>query len=143
MISRSWTAQSGARVYFRPYAGFEYGKNLASAVAAAKDQTVTRPLIGSTFTWVVPIKRDASLSVTAEYVRRWPVRDEVLTSTDTTGNVVTTSINTKPRDDVNGGMSLDFTKYAGVRFGYERGSVPPAFRFVDNKVTFGLVIKVK
>jgi len=92
---------------------------------------------------VVPIKRDASLSVTAEYVRRWPVRDEVLTSTDTTGNVVTTSINTKPRDDVNGGMSLDFTKYAGVRFGYERGSVPPAFRFVDNKVTFGLVIKVK
>jgi hypothetical protein len=67
----------------------------------------------------------------------------VLIATDKSGNVVTTSVGTKARDDFNGGISLNFTKYAGVRFGYERGSVPPAFRFVDNKVTFGLVIKVK
>jgi hypothetical protein len=143
MISRSWTAPSGGRVYFRPYGGFEYGKNLASEVAAARDQTVIRPLIGSTFALVVPLAGDASFSATGEYIRRWPVRGEVLLGTDKTGNVVTTSVGTQARDDFNGGVSLNFTKYAGVKFGYERGSVPPAFKFVDNQVTFGLVIKVK
>jgi hypothetical protein len=143
MISRSWTAQSGARVYFRPYGGLEYGKNLASEVQAARDQTVIRPLIGSTFAVVVPIAGDASFSLTGEYIRRWPLRNEVLISTDKTGAVVTTSAGTTVRDDFNGGITLNFTKYAGVKFGYERGSIPPAFKFVDNKVTFGLLIKVK
>jgi hypothetical protein len=100
-------------------------------------------LIGSTFALVVPLTGDASFSVVGEYIRRWPVHNEVLIATDKTGSAVTTSVGTKVRDDFNGGVSLSFTKYAGVKFGYERGSVPPAFKFVDNKVTFGLVIKVK
>jgi hypothetical protein len=91
----------------------------------------------------VPLKGEASLNVAGEYIRRWPVRGEVLLATDSTGNIVTTSVGTKARDDFNGGISLNFTKYAGVKFGYERGSLPPALKFVDNKVAFGLVIKVK
>src|SRR5262249_5932948 len=118
-------------------------RNLASAVEAAKDQTVIRPLIGSTFAVVVPLGGDASFNLTGEYVRRWPVRAEVLLSTGTDGSTVTTSLGTKPRDDFSGSVGLNFTKYAGVKFGYDRGSLPPAFQFVDNRVTFGLVIKVK
>jgi hypothetical protein len=143
LISRSWTSSSGARIYFRPYGGIEVGRNFAANVAATKDQQVVRPLAGSTLGLVIPLMGNASVSLTGEYIRRWPVENEILITTGENGNLLTPSVGTKPRDHVKVSFDIDFTKYAGVALSYERGSLPPAFEFVDNKLALGLVIKVK
>ena len=143
LVSRAWTSSSGQRVYFRPYFGVDVGRNLSTTVATAKDQTILRPLTGVTLNMVLFKMGAASVSVSGDYVRRWPINNEVLLSTNSSGNLVIASAGTKPRDHIKSGLAVDFTKFASLSINYERGSLPPAFQFVDNKWTLSLVIKAK
>jgi hypothetical protein len=141
-VSRSWISRSGRRLYFRPYIGLDVGRTLSSNAAAAQDQVVLRPLAGSTLNAVWLKVRETSFSVSGDYVRRWPLHNEVLLSTGSSG-IRTALAGTKPRDHVKAGIAIDFTKFASVSASYERGFLPPAFPFVDNKWTLSLVVKAK
>ncbi|MGC4052790.1 MAG: hypothetical protein QM757_25960 [Paludibaculum sp.] len=125
IYSRGWSPTTGSRFYVRPFLGVDVGRNLASEVAAPRDQTILRPVAGS------------------DYIRYWPLNHEVLITTDKSGSILTPSVGTKARDHIKAGVGIDFNKWAGVKVAYKRGSLPPAFKFVDNKVTLSLVIKAK
>ena len=53
------------------------------------------------------------------------------------------SIGTNPRDYVKQTMTIDVTKFLGVNVAYEYGSLPPLYKFLDSKFTFGLDVKMK
>jgi hypothetical protein len=144
LIGRTWgSPESGPSLAFLPYVGVDVGRNLSTAVTGARDQTVLRPLIGGTLNVLLFKVGKAPVTVSGDYVRRWPVYNEVLLSTNSAGNTATASAGTQPRDHVKTGVSFGLSEYVCLAVNYERGSLPPAFQFVDNKWTVSLVIKAK
>lgn len=144
MIGRTWGSPiKGPSLSVIPYLGVDLGRNLSTTVAIARDQTIVRPLTGGTLNLLLFKIKSTSVSVNGDYVRRWPLTNEVLLSTNSAGDTVTASAGTKPRDHLKTGLSVSLNTYTSLTVAYERGSLPPAFQFVDNKWTLSLVIKAK
>lgn len=143
-IGRTWGSPlKGPSLQIMPYLGADLGRNLATTVASARDQAILRPLAGGTLNLLLFKIKSDSVSITGDYVRRWPLTNEVLLSTNSAGNAVTASAGTGPRDHVRTGLNIGLNTFTCLTIGYERGSLPPAFQFVDNKWTVSLVIKAK
>jgi len=143
-IGRTWGSPAkGPSLSILPYLGVDVGRNLSTTVASARDQTILRPLTGGTLNLLLFKVKSTSVSITGDYVRRWPLTNEVLLSTNSAGNTVTASAGTKPRDHVKTGLNVGLNTFTSLAIAYERGSLPPAFQFVDNKWTVSLVIKAK
>jgi hypothetical protein len=143
-VGRTWgSPATGPSISILPYLGVDIGHNLSTTVAAARDQNILRPLTGGTLNLLLFKIKSTSVSVTGDYVRRWPLTNEVLLSTNSAGNLVIASAGTKPRDHVKTGLNVSLNAYTCLTVAYERGSLPPAFQFVDNKWTLSLVIKAK
>jgi hypothetical protein len=144
LVSRTWgSPATGPSLSVLPYLGVDVGRNLSTTVAVARDQTILRPLTGGTLNLSLFKIKSTSVTITGDYVRRWPVTNEVLLSTNSAGNIVTASAGTKPRDHVKTGLSVSLNTYTCLTIAYERGALPPAFQFVDNKWTLSLVLKAK
>jgi hypothetical protein len=143
-VGRTWGSPStGPGFSILPYLGVDIGHNLSTTVAAARDQNILRPLTGATMNLLLFKIKSTSVTIIGDYVRRWPLTNEVLLSTNSAGNLVTASAGTKPRDHVKTGLSVSLNTYTCLTVAYERGGLPPAFQFVDNKWTLSLVIKAK
>jgi len=55
----------------------------------------------------------------------------------------TPTIGVKPRDHVKVSVESVSPNMRASGLSYERGSLPPAFQFVDNKLALSLMVKVK
>jgi hypothetical protein len=63
--------------------------------------------------------------------------------TETVGGEETTTLRKKPRHYVGSNLDFMFSDALGVSLKYRYGSLPPAFKFVNNSVSVGLTFKLK
>jgi hypothetical protein len=82
-----------------------------------------------------------SIALDTNFELRLPQDPEPFTH-KVNGSAVTFA-GTNPRPHVVTTLDFMFTEYAGLSLGYEYGSLPPTFKLVNNKVSAGLVIKLK
>jgi len=73
----------------------------------------------------------------ASYQYRALLRDEVFG--EEMGGEIVRRLTSKPRDFVDATVDFSPTEYLSIRPGYKRGSLPPAFTFVDSEFSLSLV----
>ena len=131
------------KLQFEPFVGTEVGRNLFSPVREAQEKPLARVVGGTSMFVLFPIQyKDLDiLSLEANYIRRFPLKDEVTFIVDEMKKVKPLQINTRPRDYVEAKLNLKLNKFFGVVFGYEYGELPPSFKLVDHRFKIGLVYK--
>lgn len=137
---------STERINVVPFVGMEIGKNLKSPVDEIKGKLIARPLFGSTFYYAVYRGNEGgeyqrALSFETLYERRILLAREIALDKDDTKNFIGVKIGRAPRDYLKSSLTFDFAKNFGFKLNYEYGSLPPLFKLVDSKFSFGLVFK--
>ena len=144
-VFKSWIwSHPAMRARIRPVVGTEVGKNLHGIIPAVDGRNIARLKAGTGLFLIFEFNKPALQDIQFEtsYARRWPLIDEV-TYTHGTNGLSAVSIGTNPRDYVKQTMTIDVTKFLGVNVAYEYGSLPPLYKFLDSKFTFGLDVKMK
>ena len=128
-----------------PFFGTELGRNLQSPLAVANGKPLARPLIGAAMVAAFPLQRNGVNPLTFEsnYIRRWPLYEEVSLQANSDGSLKAILHNTKPKDFVEAKFNYQFNDFFGMYTGYEYGSLPPSYKLVDHRFRLGLVYKVK
>lgn len=131
-----------------PEIGLELGNNFMNAVNSGGQGVVVRGVAGAALSVVFKPKLNLfqEIHLTSNYKVRLPARDEVFTNTktDSTGKTVDVPfLSTKPRNYIK--SELGFTIWEPISFtiSHEYGSIPPAFRLVDHKVSIGLTLALQ
>jgi hypothetical protein len=128
------------------FAGAELGKNLKSPLPAAEGKGLARLMAGANLSIQVPVKNVAALrgfEFTSSFIRRWPLKRELLVDKDTNGNLVGLALSKGPKDYSDSKFIIKVNDYFGPYIGYEWGRLPPNYELVDHKWTFGLLFKSK
>ncbi len=143
-MSRTYSSKFST-LYFRPFVGQEFGKNIKSPVSEAEGKLLYRPLIGTTLNLIFPIQKAGiyDVSFEGEYARRWLLKREISFEEADGGAIQSLQIGRGPRDYLLTKFNLNFTKSFGTSLSYEYGRIPPSFKFVDNKLSLGLTYKIK
>ena len=81
------------------------------------------------------------ISVNSEYTLRLPQAAEPFTQKVAGSDV--TILTKKPRHYFGTDLNLLFTPAYGIAISYRYGSLPPAFNFVDHKVSIGFTVQLK
>lgn len=127
-----------------PFAGVEFGDNLTNSVSSDGSGAVFRGVAGSTLDWVLKpgLSYLSKVSISTNYTVRLPAFDEVFTLTKMVAgkSVDVPMLSSQARHHLT--SELDFTIIDPVSFAikYEYGDLPPAFRFIDHKVSVGLTV---
>jgi hypothetical protein len=128
------------------FAGFELGKNLKSPLKSVEGKGLFRPLTGANLSVEIPIKNLTALKgfqITSSYIRRWPIKRELLVDKDANGNLVGLFLSKGPKDYSDSKFVIKVNDYFGPYVGYEWGRLPPNYELVDHKWTFGILFKSK
>jgi hypothetical protein len=122
--------------------GFEAGHNYRNSITRQGIGNFWRPKFGvnAYFLSLKPWKLER-ITFSAEYLLRLPRSAEPFTGY--VGGEKTTFLTRKPRHDFGINLDFMFSKALGLTIQDRYGSLPPAFKFVNNKVSAGLVIKLK
>ncbi|HYX29035.1 MAG TPA: hypothetical protein VE863_10750 [Pyrinomonadaceae bacterium] len=133
------------RMFLDPYVGHELGKNLKSELKSVEEKGLARIMVGADLT--IQIRTNLAVlkgfEFDSSYVRRWPLKREVLVEKDDNGNLVALSLNKGPKDYSDSKFVIKINDFFGPYIGYEWGRLPPNYELVDHKWTFGLLFKAK
>jgi len=131
-----------------PEIGVEVGNNFQNAVHSNGQGAIARGVLGGNFsmTFNPKVKLFQGIHLTSNYKLRLPAREEVFTNTRTNAAGKTVDVpflSTKPRHYIKN--ELGFTLWDPISFTitHEYGTIPPAFRLVDHKVTIGLTLALQ
>ncbi len=143
-MSRTYSGKN-VTFYFRPFIGQEFGKNINSPVSEIEGKILYRPLLGTTMNLIFPIQKGGihNISFEGEYTRRWLLKRETYFEETDDNGVQPLQIGKGPRDYLLTKFNLNFTKSFGLTLSFENGRLPPSFKTVNQKVTFGLTYKIK
>jgi hypothetical protein len=139
-------ADKRMKVFFNPFLGGEFGKNLKSPLKAAEGDGIARLLAGADLRLAFFLKEDSDepeINWTTSYERRWPLTDELRFKTDDNDDLVLVSFGTSPRDYVSSKVSYQFNKFFETFLEYEWGQVPPSYKLVDHRFRLGFAYKYK
>jgi hypothetical protein len=129
-------------------AGFEFGDNLRNDYAVVNKSSrgegpFLRGLGGATAYLVVPsIWHLNKITFTSSYTARVPTTDELFLETRHRKDPLPL-LTSKTRQYVEDSVNFMFTDYFGIQIKHKYGSLPPAFRFVDNSGSIGLLFAFK
>lgn len=84
----------------------------------------------------------SKISLTSSYTARIPTRDELFLETRNKKTPVPL-LTSQTRHYIENSLQFMFTDYVGIQIKHKYGSLPPAFSFVDNSGSIGLVIAFK
>lgn len=134
------------KVFLDPFVGLELGKNLKSPLKAAEGTGLARLMVGANLAIQIPIKNLAALKgveFDSSYIRRWPLKHELLVDKDANGNLAPLTLSKGPKDYSDSKLLFKINDYFGPYIGYEWGRLPPNYELVDHKWTFGVLFKSK
>jgi len=134
------------RMFLDPFVGSELGKNLKSPLKTIEGHGLARLMVGADLTIQIPVRNLKALKgfeFTSEYVRRWPLKRELLVDKDANGNLVSLALSKSPKDYSDSKFIIKVNNYFGPYVGYEWGRLPPNYELVDHKWTIGLLFKAK
>jgi hypothetical protein len=136
---------NNVKVFFNPYVGGEFGKNLNSPLKAAEGDGIARLLAGADFRVAFYPRKQASPDInwTTSYTRRWLLTDELAFKVDDDGSLQLRTFGSKPRDHVSSKVSYKLSKFLETYVGYEWGQVPPSYKLVDHRFRAGFAYKFK
>ena len=130
-------------IFFKPFLGFELGRNLKSPVAQAEDKAIARGYVGgSLYINLYPKKADL-ISLQTDYIRRFLLKREIYFKEDDDKTLLPVNIGRGPRDYLKTILSFGISDFTGINFSYEYGSLPPNFELVSHKYSLGFVYKFK
>jgi hypothetical protein len=131
-----------------PEIGMEFGNNFGNAVNSGGQGLIARGVLGGNLsvTFNPKLKLFQGIHLTSNYKLRLPARAEVFTNTTTDPSGKTVDVpflSTKPRHYIKN--ELGFTLWDPISFTitHEYGSIPPAFRLVDHKVSIGFTLALQ
>lgn len=118
--------------------GFESGHNLKTKITPEGFGNYGRLKVGTAvyFTHLNPAIFER-IDFTANYTARLLNKAEPFTEDEVD------FLTKKTRHYAESDLDLMFSKYLGFSIKYRYGSLPPAFKFVDHNVSFGLTLKAK
>ncbi|MET0621346.1 MAG: hypothetical protein ABW250_00050 [Pyrinomonadaceae bacterium] len=134
------------RLFIDPFVGSELGKNLKSPMKEIEGHGIARLMTGANLIVQVPVKNLNALKqleFTTSYIRRWPLKRELMIGKDAAGADSVVSSGKGPKDYVDSKFTVKVNDFFGPYIGYEWGRLPPDYKFVDHKWTFGLLFKTK
>ena len=134
------------RVFIDPFVGHELGKNLRSPLDEADGKAIARLYVGANLSVQVPIKNEdllKGLEFTSSYIRRWPLKRELTVKENDDGTANLLTFGKGPKEYTDSKFIVKINDYFGPFVGYEWGSIPPVYKFVDHKWTFGVLFKSK
>ena len=83
------------------------------------------------------------ISVLSSYEVRLLTKDEIFLETRTSAADPIPQLRRQPRNRTETSISLKLTDAVGFTIKHEHGSLPPAYVFVRNKLTFGILLQLK
>ena len=119
-------------------AGFEGGHNYKN--------NITTDGIGGFWRWLVGADayihaRKAAVFHEITFSLEWRLR--LPREAEMFSRGIEQSLTTKPRHHVQSSIDFMLSKVVGISLKYEYGSLPPAFKFVDDKLSVGFILKIK
>jgi len=129
-------------------AGLEFGDNLRNDYAVVNKSSrgeggFLRGVPGAAVYLVVPqVLHLNKISLSSSYTARIPTRDELFLETRHTQTPIPL-LTSQTRHYLENNLQFMVTEYAGFQIKHQYGSLPPAFSFVDHKVSVGLVFAFK
>src|SRR5574341_1014724 len=132
------------RIFLDPFVGHELGKNLRSPLKSIEGHTLARLMTGADLTIQIKVTNLTALKgfeFDSSYIRRWPLKRELLFDKDTSGNLVPVALSKGPKDYSDSKFVIKVNDFFGPYIGYEWGRLPPDYKLVDHKWTFGLLFK--
>ena len=134
------------RMFIDPFLGHELGKNLRSPLEEADGAAIARVYVGANLLVQFPIKNKdflKRLEFTSTYIRRWPLKRELTVKENDDGSANLLTFGKGPKEYTDSKFIVMVNDYFGPFVGYEWGSLPPVYKFVDHKWTFGVLFKSK
>ena len=134
------------RIFLDPFVGHELGKNLRSPLKSTEGHTLARLMTGADLTIQIKVTNLTALKgfeFDSSYIRRWPLKRELLFDKDASGNFVPVGLSEGPKDYSDSKFIIKVNDYFGPYIGYEWGRLPPDYKLVDHKWTFGILFKSK
>lgn len=123
-------------------AGFDAGHNYKHELNPNGLGNFWRPKVGvNAYLLALNTPVFNRISLNSEYKLRLPRSAEPFTEKISGENV--TTLTKKPRHYFGTDLNLMFTSAYGVTISHRYGSLPPAFKFVDHKVSIGFTIQLK
>ncbi len=128
--------------------GFEFGDNLRNTFAVANKSNkgegwFLRGVPSASVYLIIPqVMRLSKITLSSSYTARIPTRDELFLETrhQTKPLPLLTS---QTRHYIQNSLQFMFTDYFGIQIKHTYGSLPPAFSFVQNSGSIGLVFAFK
>jgi hypothetical protein len=131
-----------------PEIGMEIGNNFTNAVTSGGQGFIARGVVGGNFSMDfkpnLPLFQNIHLA--SSYKLRLPAEPQVftLTKTNAAGKMVDDPfLSSQPRHYIKNEISFGLWKPLSFSVTHEYGAIPPAFRLVDHKVTFGLTLAMQ
>jgi hypothetical protein len=128
-------------------AGVEFGTNLRDKFVAANKPGQTegaffRGVPSATAYLIIPqVLRLKKITLTSSYTARIPTTDELFLETRNTKTPIPL-LTSQTRNWVQNSLQFNLTDYVGIQIKHQYGSIPPAFSFVQNSGSIGLVFSL-
>lgn len=128
--------------------GMELGDNFTNAIHSNGQGFIARGLFGAQFSLTFKPKFPGlqNIKVSSSYKLRLPFEDEVFTNTKTNaaGKAIDEPyLTTKARNYIKNQIGFGILKDLSFTVTHEYGELPPAFRFIENKVTLGFTYAIE
>jgi hypothetical protein len=129
-------------------AGVEFGTNLRDNFVAANKPGQTegaffRGVPSATAYLIIPqVLHLNKITLSSSYTARIPTTDELFLETRNTKTPIP-MLTSQTRNWIQNNLQFNFTEYFGIQIKHQYGSIPPAFSFVQNSGSIGLVFSFK
>ncbi len=129
-------------------AGVEFGSNLRQAFKIANkpnegEGAFFRGVPSATAYLIIPnVLHLSKISLSSSYTARIPATDELFLETRNTKSPIPL-VTSQTRNWVQNSLQFNITELVGIQIKHQYGSLPPAFSFVQNSGSIGLVFAFK
>ena len=140
-VPPSWGPAPRVFIAPEPFVGLDLARSL-SGLDPSSERAVVRPTVGANV-YLLAMRPAAMLdrvTLAAEYVLRLPRTEEPFTRT--LDGVTTTTLTRRARPYLRVDLALQFKPGYGVTLKYEDGSLPPAFRRVERRLSLGVTVQL-
>ncbi|HLM02332.1 MAG TPA: hypothetical protein VK400_14870 [Pyrinomonadaceae bacterium] len=130
-----------------PTIGFETGWNFRNAVTPNQGRGIFRGVAGADllFRFNPKISGFQGVEFTNSYMMRIPATKEIYTLTrkENGQDVDVPFLNKKPRHYIKSELGLKLNDYFSITTKYEYGMLPPVFRRIEHKLSFGFTFSAR
>lgn len=127
--------------------GMEFGDNFRDDFTITDNKGLGRFLRGvpgaSAYVVVPNVWHFNKISLTSTYLARIPTSDELFLETRNHTPKPVPMLTSNTRHYLQNDLQFMITDYVGFEIKHQYGSLPPAFSFVDSRVSVGLVLQLK